>query len=231
MSNRPKSQTTRAQTRSTDGPTEKSGSSLVWIGVAAIVGIAVVVGVLVSLGGDGGGEGSDWALETGFAETIGDPLPPLAGGGTDPAVGTPAPVLRAQSARTGDVVDVMPDDGNVKMIGFFAHWCPHCQREVPKVVARLEAEPLPDGVEMIAVSTAVDSGQPNYPPSDWFVREGWTNEVLVDSEAGSAADGYGLSGFPYWVVVDGDGTVVARAGGELTDQQLDDLIQVAVDAR
>lgn len=229
MSNRPKSQTTRAQARTAD-TADQSRSSLVWIGVAAIVAIAVVVGVLVSVGGDDGGEGADWALETGFAETIGDPLPPLAGG-TDPAIGTSAPILRAASARTGEVVDVVPDDGNVKMIGFFAHWCPHCQREVPKVVERLEAEPLPEGVDMYAVSTAVDPGAPNFPPSDWFVREGWTDEVLVDTEEGAAAAGYGLSGFPYWVVVDGGGTVIARTGGELTDEQLDALIATAVDAR
>jgi cytochrome c biogenesis protein CcmG, thiol:disulfide interchange protein DsbE len=228
MSNRPKSQQTRAQSRSIEA-SDGSRSSLVWIGVAAIVAIAVVVGVLVSMGGDDS-PGSDWALETGFAETIGDPLPPLAGG-IDPALGTSAPILRAASARTGEVIDILPDDGNVKMIGFFAHWCPHCQREVPEVVDRLEAEPLPEGVDMYAVSTAVDPGAPNYPPSDWFVREGWTGEVLVDTEDGRAATGFGLAGFPYWVVVDGDGTVVTRVGGELTDEQLDSLIATAVEAR
>jgi len=228
MSNRPKSQTSRVQQRTTDAP-EGARSSLVWIGVAAIVAIAVVVGLLVSLGGDDNSSAAGFVAETGFAEVIGDPLPELAEG-ADPAVGTPAPTLRAASARTGDIVDVIPDDGNVKMIGFFAHWCPHCQREIPKVVARLAAEPLPTGVEMIAVSTAVDETAPNYPPSAWFAREGWTNEVLVDTAEGAAANGFGLSGFPYWVVVDGDGNVIARTGGELTDAQLDDLIQLATDA-
>lgn len=80
MSNRPRSQTTRARSRAADTAATESRTPLVWIGVAAIVAIAVVVGVLVSLGGDEGGEGSDWALETGFAETIGARVPTAGSG-------------------------------------------------------------------------------------------------------------------------------------------------------
>jgi cytochrome c biogenesis protein CcmG, thiol:disulfide interchange protein DsbE len=228
VSNRPKTQQTRAQSRTTEA-TQESRSSLVWIGVAAIVAIAVVVGVLVSLSGDDS-PGADWALETGFAEIIGTPLPPF-GDGPDPAVGTPAPTLRGLSARTGDVLEMIPDDGSVKLIGFFAHWCPSCQREIPKVVEALEAEPLPDGVELLAVSTSVEQGGPNYPPSDWFVREGWTAPVMVDTEDGRAASGFGLTSFPYWVVVGADGNVVARVAGELNEDQFGALVTVAADAR
>lgn len=228
MSNRPKSQKTRAQTRAVEAADE-SRSSLVWIGVAAIVAIAVVVGVLVTLGGDDS-PGSDWALETGFAETIGAPLPPLVDG-PDPAIGMPAPILRGLSARTGDVLEVIPDDGNVKLLGFFAHWCPVCQSEIPLVVEALEAEPLPDGVDLIAVSTAVDRTRGNYPPSDWFVSEGWTAPVMVDSEDGRAASGFGLTAFPYWVVIGPDGNVVARVDGALTEEQFDALVDVAAAAR
>ena len=58
-------------------------------------------------------------------------------------------------------------------IWFVAHWCPHCQAEVPRIVALAEQGRLPEGVDVAAVSTAVDATAPNYPPSAWLDRVGW----------------------------------------------------------
>jgi hypothetical protein len=51
--------------------------------------------------------------------------------------------------------------------------------------------------------------------------------VIADDEAGTAATTFGLSAFPYFVAVDADGTVVARASGELTTDQFDDVVALA----
>lgn len=234
MSNSPKRKTSRAQQRSAATPPRPGGTSgsgggnarlLLFGGLAAIVAIAIAVGVLATSGDDG----TAGAVEVGFAETIGDPLPAY-GGGDDPAVGMTAPTLRARSALTGDIIDVDMDDGTVKMIGFFAHWCPVCQRELPAVVEAVTASPLPDGVEMIAVSTAVDQGRGNYPPTAWFDREGWPNEVLVDNENGGVANAFGLSAYPYWVVVGPDGRVLERLSGELSADGIQAFLTRAVAA-
>lgn len=110
---------------------------------------------------------------------------------------------------------------------FVAPWCPHCQREVPFIVDHLGANPLPDDVELVTVSTSVDEKAPNYPPDEWLDEEGWPFPVLADAESGDAATAYGLTAFPYFVAIDAEGTVVERASGELTAEQLDALVEAA----
>src|SRR5690606_20257865 len=79
---------------------------------------------------------------------------------------------------------------------------------------------LPEGVDLVAVSTAADERRPNYPPAAWLDREGWTAPTLVDGD-GAAATASGGSAFPFFVAVDGGGTVVARTSGELGADQPD----------
>lgn len=133
---------------------------------------------------------------------------------TDPAIGATAPALKGQTFDGGDVA-IGPGDGTPKVIVFVAHWCPHCQAEVPRIQEWIDEGNLPKGVEIVAVSTAVDAERPNYPPSKWIASEGWTPQVLLDDAESSAAQAYGLSGFPYFVMVDGEGRVVARGSGEI----------------
>jgi thiol-disulfide isomerase/thioredoxin len=117
--------------------------------------------------------------------------------------------------------------GDAKVLLFVAHWCPHCQREVPRIQAYLDENPLPEGVELITVSTGVRPDGDNYPPSEWLAREGWQAPVLVDDDQGTVAATYGLSAFPYFVAVDSDGKVVARASGELSTEDFAALVDVA----
>ena len=72
----------------------------------------------------------------------------------------------------------------------------------------------------------MDPARPNYPPSSWLEREGWTSPVLADGD-GEAASAYGLPAFPYWVAVDADGRIVERRTGELTPRQIDQLFEAA----
>ena len=50
---------------------------------------------------------------------------------------------------------------------------------------------------------------------------------MADSDDGAAATAYGLTSFPYFVAVDGEGNVVARVSGELSTAQLDQLVTLA----
>ncbi len=72
---------------------------------------------------------------------------------------------------------------------------------------------LPAGVGLVSVSTAEDPGRDNYPADEWLEREGWSVPVVVDDDDGTVANSFGLSAFPFWVLVDGDGTVVAQVAG------------------
>ena len=52
---------------------------------------------------------------------------------------------------------------------FLAHWCPHCQAEVPRIVTLAKAGAF-DGLDVASVATGTSSQYPNYPPSAWLAR-------------------------------------------------------------
>jgi len=151
----------------------------------------------------------------------GDPLPPFAGPTGDEAVGVVVPTVQGTDF-SGKTVSITAD-GRPKAIMFFAHWCPHCQAEVPLIQTWVSAGGVPQGVDLVSVATGIDPARPNYPPDAWLQREGWTVPVLVDP-ANTIAEAYGLTAYPFWVFVGPDGKVVGRAAGEMTIPNLESMI-------
>jgi thiol-disulfide isomerase/thioredoxin len=192
--------------------------------IGAIVLIVILFGVALALtrSGDRSG-GTDVSVEQTRAVAIeGGSLPPFRPEGADPAEGSPVPRI-AGSTFAGDSVTLV-EPGIPTAIVFLAHWCPHCQNEVPAVQAWLDAGGLPPGVHLKTLVTGTNPDLPNYPPSSWLEREGWTPPVLVDDADSSAGSAYGLTGTPYWVFVSADGKVVSRASGELPVEVLEERI-------
>ena len=190
---------------------------------AWVLSLVVVGGVIAIAVAARGTEASDDRTESAPVEVIGDALAPYAV--PDAAIGAQLPTISAESLD-GEAVTIGAD-GIGRVIGLFAHWCPHCQAELPQVTDWLEGETVPDGVEVVAISTGVDPSGANYPPSEWFDRVGWPADVLMDSSTSAIASSLGLPGYPFWVVVDRDGTVVARASGALTRPGFATLLQLA----
>jgi hypothetical protein len=83
---------------------------------------------------------------------------------------------------------------------------------------------VPAGLRVVGVSTAVDERRDNFPPSDWLVGEGFPFPVLADSDTNEAATAFGVSGFPFFVLLDAEGTVVWRSRGELPIADLEAAI-------
>jgi cytochrome c biogenesis protein CcmG/thiol:disulfide interchange protein DsbE len=140
-------------------------------------------------------------------------LPPFPRAGDDPAKGLTAPTVQGASFD-GTPVAIAPT-GRPTVILFIAHWCPHCQREVALIQSWIDANGLPQGVDFVSVATGIDPTLPNYPPEAWLASVGWTVPVIVDP-TNSVAEAYGLSAYPFWVFLDGNGVVVERATGEMT---------------
>lgn len=162
-------------------------------------------------------------------QITGTALPELkSGADRDAAIGVTIPEVTGATFN-GSPVSIT-HDGRPKLILFVAHWCPHCQKEVPLVVQHLAGQALPAGVDLIAVSTSASADRPNYPPSEWLAIEDWSWPVLVDSEKGEAALAYGLTGFPYFVAADASGKVVGRSSGEISMDEFDSLVQKALTA-
>jgi thiol-disulfide isomerase/thioredoxin len=177
--------------------------------------IALVVTVALARGD----EASTTDPQTSPVENTGSALPTLADAAQDPGVGMTIPTVSG-TTLSGEPAAIT-NDGKAKVVVFVAHWCPHCRREVPLLSAHLGENPLPADVELVTVSTGVNENAPNYPPSAWLAREHWPAPVLADDSGGSAAQAFGLPGFPYFVFVGADGKVVARASGEITIDEFD----------
>jgi hypothetical protein len=115
-------------------------------------------------------------------EVSGAPLAPMSDGGADRAIGRPLPTLRSVDLD-GESIEIGPGRGALAVV-VVAHWCPHCQNEIPVLADWLAANELPSGVEVVTVSTGIDPARPNYPPSAWLAREGWSQPTLVTADAG-----------------------------------------------
>jgi thiol-disulfide isomerase/thioredoxin len=155
-------------------------------------------------------------------EVDGDPLPGLENGATaDPAIGMATPVITGATFDGRSMTIGGPTDGPTMYV-FLAHWCPHCNNEVPQLVELNNRDGIPEGMSVVGISTAVDNTAPNYPPSEWIIDKDWPSEwpVLADSTDSTAFVFNGGGGFPYLMVVDADGTVLARASGEKTAEEL-----------
>ncbi len=221
----------------TSGNRPKTG--LIVIGIS--VGAVLLIGILALLftgnddepvaDGTGAAAAQDAVQEQATVEVIGEPLPAypsvsavVASAEEDPAVGMTPPTLEGESFD-GSPVTIEPGGGTPKLVMFVAHWCPHCQKELPLVQEWIDADLVPDGVEVFAVSTAVAADRPNYPPSEWVAAEGWEPHVLLDNPDQAAAVAYGLSGYPFFVLIDADGEVVQRGSGEIPEQEFVRLLE------
>lgn len=191
------------------------------LAIAAVV-VAAMVALLLSV------FRTEDTADTNFDNavvTVGDTsLAELPDDAPDPAVGQAAPTLRGEDLD-GEKVTA-PTTGKATVVLFLAHWCPHCQAEVPVLQDWIDAGNQPDDVDLVGVATAMNEARPNYPSSDWLEREGWTSPVIADADAQAMA-AYGLSAFPFWVAVGADGQVVKRVTGELTADQITALFNEA----
>ena len=221
----------RASRRDAARAAERSAGPRRWLWPAvggAVLLVAAVLAIVLSQGSDPGGSSARpsatpaGSVAPGSGPTVtGAALPVLADPASDPAVGLGIPEVEG-AAFDGTPVSI-EKDGRPKILLFLAHWCSHCQAEVPVVQDWLDAGGGPDDVDLISIATAIDPTLPNHPPDAWLQREGWTVPVLVDP-TGSVADAYGLSAFPFWVLVDADGRVAGRLTGELPIPDLERLI-------
>jgi thiol-disulfide isomerase/thioredoxin len=211
----------------------KKNSSNTRLVVGAVV-VAIVVALVVAVVAGGGSSDDDVAPATtsptpvvpgGAAESQpvvvdGTSLVPLADENADPAVGLTPPALSGASFDGSSFAVTPGQDGDVLLV-FLAHWCPHCNAEIPVLLDWQASGMIPDGLSVVGISTAVSADRPNYPPSSWLASKGWTWPVMADSVDQAAAAAYGVSGYPFMVLVGADGTVKGRTSGEKGLEALD----------
>ncbi len=194
---------------------------VLWVVFGAVA--ALLIAAIVFSGEESIGSGGEY----GDVTIAGEALPLMEGGAAivanDPALGRVAP--EATGVDFDDSAVAISHDGAPTAIVFLAHWCNHCQTEVPTVQAWLDSEGGVPGVDIVSVTTSASSGQPNWPPSSWLDREGWTTPNIRDDSDSSLFQAYGGRSFPYWVFLNGDGTVAHRQAGRVDTGQLQTIMQ------
>ncbi len=204
----------------------KSSNKSVWLigSIAAAIAIAAIVAVATQSSSDDVVTGVE---EFNSVEVAGDALPEYSAEVADAAVGMIAPVLTGQGF-TGNKITTTP--GAPTLLVFLAHWCPHCQREVPLLVQWNRDGLVPSGVDVIGIATSSDPASPNFPPSEWLAREEFPAlwPVMTDSGEKTAATAMGVSGFPFFVLLDSNGKVALRISGEIEMQVLTEAINKAL---
>ena len=205
-----------------------------------IIGAAVLLAAAIAIGFSGGSDDATTQPKTTVEGEVasgefqpvivdGDVLSPLGDGSGNPAMdtamGKTAPTLNGYTFA-GNPVSITPGaNSQPLMLVFLAHWCPHCNREVPRLIDWQEQGLVPEGLRVIGVTTASRNDQANWPPSDWIEEMKWPFEVFVDSEAGDAANAYGVDGFPFIAIVNAEGKIVGRHSGELELADLDAFVK------
>ncbi|MEZ5410438.1 MAG: TlpA disulfide reductase family protein [Acidimicrobiales bacterium] len=222
-------------------PQRSQGSSALAAALIGLIGLAVVAGLVIVVAGErlfgevgpptaaapptsanGAAPSSDALAAPAGAATapvsvegtsLAEMPDVLVTGADDPAAGSVAPTLRGTDFDGNPVT--IGADGRAKVIYFVAHWCPHCQAEVPLIQQLIDSGQKPDNVDIYAVSTAVRPESGNYPPSTWLDREGFSSVTMRDDGGSSAVLAFGAGGFPYAVYLDSQNRVIARSAGEL----------------
>ena len=196
-----------------------------WGVVAGVVVLVAVVAVLMSQGSSSKGGIASGTGETRPVTVDGTPLPTMPDTGSDPAIGMAAPSVRGQSFDGSPVTIAPGATGNPTAIWVVAHWCPHCDAEVPRVVSLNDQGRIPTGIDYYAISSGVDPARPNYPPSAWLKADRWPFPVLADDTNGDAGRAYGLYSYPLLVLLDAKGNVVYRHAGELGEDGIAQVLQ------
>lgn len=146
---------------------------------------------------------------------------------TDPALCAAAPAIAGYDYG-GDVVTIDAAADGPTLVVVLAHWCPHCNAEVPRLNEWRDSGAVPDGLAVVGISTAVESDGDHYPPNEWIDEVDWTWPVIADDADSTAARAFGTRGFPTLLLFDGDGQLRWRASGEQPTEVIASVVDKVV---
>jgi len=188
----------------------RSQRNQIIVGLAVVAAVVVVGAIALSGGNDSGSSTSP--APTGDVTVDRASGPQLRVGDTIPAF--TAPMLSGGTMTWADYL------GTPTVLAIWAPWCPHCQAELPRLSAGVDAHP---GVQMVSVATAIGT-QPGPTPEEYMSSEGLTFPVGVDDGDGTILQGMGVQSFPTTYYVDPSGKVVDVTVGEVPPDQLQQIL-------
>jgi len=202
---------------------ESSRNTLWWI-IGGVLGLGLIVWLAFAIAAE---PSLDDTVAFGEVTVEGENLPFFDSSAADPAVGLNAPTVTGEDFD-GNEITIGPSD-SAKIIVMLAHWCPHCQAEVPVIQDWVESGGLPEGVELYGMTVLTNRLRDGstWPPNEWLEDEGWTVPTIKDDEGGSLVSAYGLTSTPTYVVLGPDNENLGRLAGEIGVAGLEALAQLA----
>ena len=110
-------------------------------------------------------------------------------------------------------------DGEVKLVNFWASWCAPCRVEHPNFEALAE-----DGLPIYGINYKDDAANANA-----FLEELGDPYVAIGTDDGRVARDWGVYGVPETFVVDGEGRIVERMAGPVTQRAIRDRLTPALE--
>lgn len=121
-------------------------------------------------------------------------------------MGKEAPALEIEEWLGDDKGQVADHRGKVVMLVFWATWCPHCKKEMPKL-QELWSKHRDDDFVMLTI-TRNGRGQTTDKVREFATENGLTMPIGIDP--GTSSRNYGVSGIPAAALVDKSGKLVFR---------------------
>lgn len=122
-------------------------------------------------------------------------------------LGKPAPELDVEEWVGDSVGPISSLKGKPVLLVFWATWCPHCRKAMPKIESELWQKYRDEGLQVIAV-TKNSRGQTTDKVREYLSENNYTMPVAVDP--GNTSRNYGVSGIPAAALIDKNGKVVFR---------------------
>lgn len=119
-----------------------------------------------------------------------------------------APDFALKSAKDGKTVKLSDYKGKVRIVDFWATWCPPCRGEIPHFVS-LQKQFGKKGLQVIGLS--VDREGPEV--VNKFAKEQGINYVSLMADEKVIGDYGGIRGIPTTFVIDRDGNIVKKYVG------------------
>ena len=211
-------------TRTASNNKQESNKSLIYWIVGGVVGLGLIVWLAIAIAGEGS---VDEAIAYGEVTVEGNSLPFFESGSADPAVAQTAPTVTGED-WDGNQFTIGPSD-SAKIVVMLAHWCPHCQRELPLIQDWVDSGGLPEGVELYGTTVLTNRVRDGdtWPPQDWLLENGWTSPTIMDDQSGSIVEAYGMVGTPTYVVLGPGNENLGRLSGEIGLEGLNALAGIA----
>ena len=116
--------------------------------------------------------------------------------------------------------DAALDAPGVKLVNYWASWCAPCRAEHPNLQALAD-----EGIPIYGVNYKDDPAK-----AEAFLDELGDPYVAIGAdESGRTAIDWGLYGVPETYVIDGEGRVVLRFAGPITQRSLEGQIRPAIE--